>query len=303
MSGLSGNLLFLIQRLDWYSLIDIGLVTLVFFAILSQFRGTQAAVVLRGIAILIVIVAVLSGMTRLPAFSWLLRTALPALLIALPVIFAPEIRRTLERVGRAGWLRRQRAAGELPQRVRSVVTAAQRLAERRHGALIVLERDARLDDFVETGVRLQADLSPELLLQIFYPSTPLHDGAVIIRDDMVMAAGCVVPLSSVGSLSPSPERTMGLRHRAALGISEVSDSVAVVVSEETGIISITHNGRMIRRLDGARLANLLSAFIRAPSVRSPGEWLRDRLGLPSRSPSATVEPVLPPSEGEGHGSR
>jgi diadenylate cyclase len=120
---------------------------------------------------------------------------------------------------------------------------------------------------------------------------------------MVMAAGCVVPLSSVGSLSPSPERTMGLRHRAALGISEVSDSVAVVVSEETGIISITHNGRMIRRLDGARLANLLSAFIRAPSVRSPVEWLRDRLGLPSRSPSATVEPVLPPSEGEGHGSR
>ena len=301
MSGLSGNLLFLVQRLDWYSLIDIGLVTLLFFAILSQFRGTQAAVVLRGIAILIVIVAVLSGMTRLPAFSWLLRTALPALLIALPVVFAPEIRRTLERVGRAGWLRRQRAAGGLPQRVRAVVTAAQRLAERRHGALIVLERDARLEDFVETGVRLQADLSAELLLQIFYPSTPLHDGAVIIRDDVVMAAGCVVPLSSVGSLSPSPERTMGLRHRAALGISEVSDSVAIVVSEETGIISIAHNGRMIRRLDAARLANLLSAFIRTPSVPSPVDWLRGRLGLPARSPSPAADAALPPSEGEGHG--
>jgi diadenylate cyclase len=218
-----------LQRLDWYSLVDIGLVTLLFFAILTQFRGTQAAVVLRGIAILIVIVALLSGMARLPAFSWLLRTALPALLIALPVVFAPEIRRTLERVGRAGWLRRQHTPGELPALVRAVVTATQRLAERRHGALIVIERDVRLEDFVETGVRLQADLSAELLLQIFYPSTPLHDGAVIVRGDVVMAAGCVVPLSSVGSLSPSPERTMGLRHRAALGISEVSDSVAIGV--------------------------------------------------------------------------
>jgi diadenylate cyclase len=165
----------------------------------------------------------------------------------------------------------------------------------------VLERDARLEDFVETGVRLQADLSAELLLQIFYPSTPLHDGAVIIRDDVVMAAGCVVPLSSVGSLSPSPERTMGLRHRAALGISEVSDSVAIVVSEETGIISIAHNGRMIRRLDAARLANLLSAFIRTPSVPSPVDWLRGRLGLPARSPSSAADAALPPSEGEGHG--
>jgi len=301
MGGLSGNLLFLLQRLDWYSLIDIGLVTLLFLAILTQFRGTQAAVVLRGIAILTVVVAVLSGMTRLPAFSWLLRTALPALLIAVPVIFAPEIRRTLERVGRAGWMRRQRAPGELSLRVRSLVTAAQRLAERRHGALIVIERDVRLEDFIETGVRLQADLSAELLLQIFYPSTPLHDGAVIVRDDVVMAAGCVVPLSSVGSLSPSPERTMGLRHRAAVGISEVSDSVAIVISEETGIISIAHNGRMIRRLDAARLGNLLSAFIRTPTVPSPVEWLRDRLGLSARAQPAARDAALPPTEGEGHG--
>ena len=256
------NILFLFQRLQWYDALDIGLVTLLFFVILTQFRGTQAGTVLRGIAILIVVVALLNNLTRLPAISWILRTILPALLIVVPVIFAPEIRRTLERVGRVDFFRRAYPASDVPPYIQAVVTAAKRLSERRHGALIVLERDVGLDDFASTGMRLDADVSPELLLQIFYPNTPMHDGAVILHRDRMLAAGCVVPLSSGNELSASTERRMGLRHRAALGISEVSDAVAVVVSEETGILSVAHNGRMIRRLDPQRLQNVLLAFTR-----------------------------------------
>jgi diadenylate cyclase len=142
------------------------------------------------------------------------------------------------------------------------VTAAQRLAHHRSGALIVIEREATLDEYLETGVRLDAVLSPELLLQIFFLNTPLHDGAVIVRGPRVAGAACVMPLSASGTLSRSPDRQMGLRHRAALGISEVSDAVAVVVSEEVGAISVAHNGRMIRRRP-TRLRNILRLLLPA----------------------------------------
>jgi diadenylate cyclase len=126
-----------------------------------------------------------------------------------------------------------------------------------------MQRYDSLQDFVETGVKMEADVSTELLLQIFYPNTPLHDGAVIISGQYLLAAACILPLSASGVLSRSPERQFGLRHRAALGISEVSDAVAVVVSEETGSISVVHGGRMIRRLDPERLENILLALFRS----------------------------------------
>jgi diadenylate cyclase len=294
MTQIVENILFLFQRLRWYDLLDIALVALLFFVILTQFRGTQAGTVLRGIAIMIVAVALLTSITQLPAISWILETILPALLIVIPVVFAPEIRRTLERVGRADFFRRASPATEVPLYIQAVVAAAKRLSERRHGALLVIERDVGLDDFSSTGLRLDADISTELLLQIFYPNTPMHDGAVILRRERLLAAGCVVPLSSGDALAAS-ERRMGLRHRAALGISEVSDAVAVVVSEETGILSVAHNGRMIRRLDPQRLQNILLAFTRnAP--RSPGfPWPFS----PRRSPTAAARPADPEgSEGE-----
>ena len=290
MTQLVENILFLFQRLRWYDLLDIALVALIFFIILTQFRGTQAGTVLRGIAIMIVAVALLTSVTQLPAISWILQTILPALLIVIPVVFAPEIRRTLERVGRADFFRRASPSTEVPPYIQSVVAAAKRLSERRHGALLVIERDVGLDDFSSTGLKLDADVSTELLLQIFYPNTPMHDGAVILRRERLLAAGCVVPLSSGNALAAS-ERRMGLRHRAALGISEVSDAVAVVVSEETGIISVAHNGRMIRRLDPQRLQNILLAFTRnAP--RSPFiPWPL----FPRKSSSAAARP----QDGEG----
>jgi diadenylate cyclase len=228
--------------------------------------------------VLIIAISILSITLDLPAFSWLLRTTLPALLIAIPVIFAPEIRRALERLGRAGRLFPFTSQSDhVDHMIDIVCSTAQRLADRRFGALIVTERDVHLDEYAETGIRLDAHLTPELLLQVFYTNTPLHDGAVILRGTQVIAAACVMPLSSSGTLSSSPGQKMGLRHRAAIGISEVSDCVTVVVSEETGGICVTHNGRIIRRLDQNRLRNILTAFYR-PRMdhRFPG-WLNQLL--------------------------
>lgn len=285
---LISNLELIYGRLNWLSLVDLMLVTMVFFGILLLLRDTQAMVLLRGVLLLIVLISLLTTLEVLPAFSWLVRSTLPALLLAIPVIFAPEIRRTLERLGRAGSLV---PAGistpDLQEAITAVVSAASRLSDRRHGALIVMQRSDSLEEYVKTGVQIKARLTPELLLQIFYPNTPLHDGAVIISGAQLVAASCVMPLSSSGVLTHSPERQMGLRHRAALGISEVTDAVAVVVSEETGYISVVHAGRMIRRLDSERLENILRAFYR-PYERRKGVrgWL-DRLIL--RNPSDVRE--------------
>jgi diadenylate cyclase len=260
------SILFVLQRITWLSVIDLLLVTAIFFIVLKLIQDTQGIILIRGAIFLIVIVAMLSTLEVLPAFSWMVRNTLPALLIAIPVIFAPEIRRTLERLGRAGTLisSSQMSSGT-PQVIKSVVRACARLSERKHGALIVFQRFDRLDEYINSGVQLNAKVSPELLLQIFYPNTPLHDGAVIISNETILAAACVLPLSSSGVLTESPERQMGLRHRAGLGISEVSDAIAIVVSEETGSISIVDNGRMIRRIDPNRLELILKALLHFPS--------------------------------------
>ncbi len=278
--NLISNLSFTFQRLQWVDLVDLALVTLFFFGILLLLRDTQAMVLLRGVLILFVLISLLTTLDVLPAFSWLIRNTLPALLLAIPVIFAPEIRRTLERLGRAGTLTSTGATSTGEQdAINSVISAVARLADRQHGALIVLQRQDSMEEYVNTGVRLNAQVTPELLLQIFYPNTPLHDGAVIISDGMLIAASCVLPLSASGVLTHSPDRQMGLRHRAALGISEVSDAVAVVVSEETGAISIVHGGRMIRRLDIERLENILRTFFRPRDGRKGFLGFLERFSL------------------------
>ncbi len=245
------------------------LVTLIFFGLLYSLRDTQAIVLLRGMILLIVFIILLTSLVELPAFSWLAQNALPALLLAIPVIFAPEIRRTLERLGRAGpvWpVSVKPESPDLEQTINAVVSAAARLSVRQHGALIILQRLDNLDEFIQTGVQMNARVTPELLLQIFYPNTPLHDGGVIIVGSEVVAAACVLPLSASGILNRTPDRQMGLRHRAALGASEASDAIAVVVSEESGAISIAHAGRMLRRLDPDRLENILMAFFRPNDI-------------------------------------
>jgi diadenylate cyclase len=269
------NLLFIFQRLNWLSVVDILLVTLIFFALLSWLRDTQAMVLLRGVILIVVALILLTSLVDLPAFSWLVRNSVPALLFSIPVVFAPEIRRALERIGRAGNLIPnfgKTTETDFEQSIHAVVTAAARLSARQHGALIILQRLDNLDEYIESGVRLNAIVTAEVLLQTFYPNTPLHDGAAIITGTRLVAAACVMPLSSSGILNRSPERQMGLRHRAALGISEESDAIAVVVSEETGAISIAHAGRMIRRIDPERLENILLAFFRPTAVEANARW-------------------------------
>lgn len=277
MTNLLINILFIFQRLDWLGVIDILLVTLIFFGVLYLVRDTQAMILLRGIILILVLVALLTSLANLPAFSWLVRTALPALVFAIPVIFAPEIRRALERIGRAGTFFRasnKNGNDEMQQTIQAVVAASARLSARQHGALIILERFDRLDEYVRSGVILHSDVTPEMLMQTFYPNTPLHDGAVIISGKKIVAAACVMPLSASGILARSPERQMGLRHRAALGISEVTDAIAVVVSEQTGAISIAHAGRIIRRLDVERLENILIAFYNPEKSRKENFFQR-----------------------------
>lgn len=284
MTNLLTEISFFLQRLDLLTVLDLLLVTGIFFLIINLVKGTQAVVLLRGMIFLIILMSLLTSLLPLPAFSWLLSTTLPALLFAIPVIFAPEIRRGFERLGRAGSVfSLSTEPVEAERIVNIIVNASQRLADHRYGALIVIEREVQLNEYIETGVMLDARLSAELLMQVFYINTPLHDGAVIIRDDRVVAASCVMPLSSSGTLSRTPERQMGLRHRAALGISEVSDAVSVVVSEETGDISVTHNGRIIRRLDRSRLRNILNAFHRPPATRGLPQWLSQILFRPGQS--------------------
>jgi len=259
------NLFFIFQRISWLSVFDILLVTLIFFGLLYSLRDTQAMALLRGMILLFVGIILLTSLVDLPAFSWFAQNSLPALLLSIPVIFAPEIRRTLERIGRAKtiWpITTKPVDLALEQTIHAVVSAAARLSAREHGALIILQRLDSLDEYIQSGVQLNARVTPELLLQIFYPNTPLHDGAVIIVGSQITAAACVMPLSASGILNRSPERQMGLRHRAALGTSETSDAITLVVSEETGAISIAHAGRMLRRLDPDRLENILTAFFR-----------------------------------------
>jgi diadenylate cyclase len=277
VTNLLNNILFIFMRLDWLGVIDILLVTFIFFGLLYLVRGTQAMMLLRGIILILVLVALLTSLANLPAFSWLVRTALPALVFAIPVVFAPEIRRALERIGRAGTFFRasnKNASEEMHHTIQAVVAAAARLSARQHGALIILERFDRLDEYIRSGVILQSDVTPEMLMQTFYPNTPLHDGAIIIAGKKIVAAACVLPLSASGILARSPERQMGLRHRAALGITEVTDAIAVVVSEQSGAISIAHAGRIIRRLDLERLENILIAFYNPEKSRKENFFQR-----------------------------
>ncbi|HKY79502.1 MAG TPA: diadenylate cyclase CdaA [Anaerolineales bacterium] len=277
MNQLVDEFLFIMQRLTVVSVPDLLLVTLIVYAGLSFLRNTRAMVLLRGMLLLYVLITLLIAVLNLTAFSWLVRNSLPAILVAIPVVFAPEIRRALERVGRASqFLVNSRSREQSLDVISAISHAAARLSERRHGALIILQRLDSLEEYVDTGVKLGADVSPSLLLQIFYPNTPLHDGAVIVADTKIVAAACVMPLSASGVLSAGAERQMGLRHRAALGTSEVSDAVSLVVSEETGAISVAFGGRMIHRLGRERLEGVLRAFYKPIQPSNPFEQFMSR---------------------------
>lgn len=274
------DLIWVLDNLRFTALLDIFIVTLLFFFASFLFRGTQAVALLRGMLILVVGLLVIAGLLQLQALGWLLTNALTVLAVAIPVIFQPELRRALEQIGRGGQLfNRQAPEDARAYIINEVVRAAETLSERRHGALIVLQRNSSLDDFIRTGVHIDSDVTAELMLTIFWPKTELHDGAVIIDNDgRIAAAAAVLPLTASRNL---PDDKMGTRHRASLGISEAGDAICVVVSEETGKIAITNGGRMIPNLDLQRLRQIMNAFYGSESDSNQTVFsrLRERFDL------------------------
>ena len=238
------------------AVIDIAVLAYVIYKFLLLIRGTRAVQLLKGLIVLL-IVYFLSDTLGLHAVNWLLSEAWAVLFLALAVIFQPELRRALEHIGRGNIFnitRNSLASVDVTHVIDEIVAACVSCAKTRTGALIILERDTGLQDYIDTGITVDAKVTQELLVNIFVPNTPLHDGATVIRGDRVMAAACFLPLSD----NPYISMSLGTRHRAAIGISEVSDALALVVSEETGLISVANGGKLIRHLDEKQLREMLS---------------------------------------------
>jgi diadenylate cyclase len=251
-------------------LVDILVVTFIIFQILMLVRRTRAVQLVIGLAVLFA-AYVISQYLQLYTLQWLLSRVGLVVPIALLVLFQPELRRMLEQLGRGGVSLVGLTTHGLDRETRirlvnDVARAARILGSRKIGALIILERNVGLADFIETGIRVDGLATVQLLISVFFPNTPLHDGALIIRGNRVVAAGCLLPLTERPGLS----RALGTRHRAALGITEETDAVAVVVSEETGTISLAREGRLTRGLTEEELKVTLLALTVPQPIRMPG---------------------------------
>jgi diadenylate cyclase len=264
---------------------DILVVALIIYWLLWVAQGTRATQLIRGIVTLLAVVFLVGTTFQLTALNWVLAQTWPVLLISLPVIFQPEIRRALEQLGQTrSWLPQLLPRpGEMAGRtVDELVKAATQLARHRYGALIVLEQETGLQNYVERGVPIDGLLTRQLLINLFYPNSPLHDGAAVVRDGRIVAASVVLPLSD----NTAATSQLGTRHRAALGITEQSDAIAVVISEETGQISIAQNGQLIRNLDPERLDEHLRDILNLDEAdRERGRILHgmsERLRMPTR---------------------
>ncbi|MCI6038721.1 MAG: diadenylate cyclase CdaA [Candidatus Limiplasma sp.] len=235
-------------------LLDIFIVAYLLYKLLMLTKETRASAVLKGFVMLIA-VSWISDLLGLTALSWVLQNVVSNGAVVLVILFQPELRKALEQIGR-GAIRERAAGGESARIVSEITHCMLNLSRRRVGALIVIEQRIGLKDVIETGTSLQSEISSALLENIFEPNTPLHDGAVVIRGDRIMAAACILTLSEGKGIS----RELGTRHRAAIGITETTDAIALIVSEETGIISMAREGRLTRHLDRAGLEQVLTAL-------------------------------------------
>ena len=242
------------------AVIDVALVAFVLYRLFMLIRGTRAVSLVRGVLLLVVATPV-SGWLRLYTVHWLLEQFQLWLIFALLVVFQPELRRILEQLGRGRLLAAPPSSlgeRELRDLIGEVIRAVDSLSRSKTGAIIVIERETGLKEIIETGKRIDGLVSAEFLVNLFVPATPLHDGAAIIRGDRVVAAGCFLPLSDADNMA----RDLGTRHRAALGVTEQSDAVVAVVSEETGDVSVAHEGKLMRHLDLSSFEETLSARLR-----------------------------------------
>lgn len=235
--------------------IDIVLVWFVIYKLIMVIQGTKAVQLLKGI-LFIIIVKIVSSFFGFQTLQWIMDQAINWGFIAVIIIFQPELRRALEQLGRGKFFGRTSISEEdiAENTIQALVKATEYLGKRRIGALISIERETGLNDYIETGIPLNSSVSSELLINIFIPNTPLHDGAVIMRNGEITAASCYLPLSE----SPFISKELGTRHRAAVGISEVTDAITIVVSEETGVISVTKNGELYRNFTTETLKDFLT---------------------------------------------
>jgi len=232
-------------------ILDITLMSIILYRLLLIVKGTKAAQMMIGLAILL-LASLASRYLELFTIDWLVQSFLAQIVIAMIVLFQPEIRRALAHIGEAQFL--NFASAEELKSLEEIVRAAVSLANRKIGALIVIERDTSLKDFVEIGTSLDARVSKELLLSIFHPTSPIHDGAVIIKGNRVAAAGCFLPITLSSELSKS----LGTRHRAGIGLTEETDALAIIVSEETGLISVGLGGKIEEKIDMGTLRDMLT---------------------------------------------
>ena len=257
---------------DWRNILDITLLTVLIYNLLKLVSYTRASSLFKGI-VFILAMAMISDALEMNAVSWVLQQIISVGVVVLVIVFQPELRRVLEQLGRSklarqlfGSQKRQRNA-QMEQHVSEIVKALIDMSRKKIGALIVIERSTKLGDVIESGTVVDAEISSQLIENIFEPNTPLHDGAMIIRDERIAAAACILQLSDDYSIS----RELGTRHRAAIGIPEATDAVALIVSEETGIISMTREGKLTRYLDSKSL-NILLHELFTPD-RTLSSWI------------------------------
>lgn len=240
-------------NVQWLDIIDILIVGYVFYRLILIIKGTRAEQLIKGL-VLLLLATVVSDKVGLNTLHWMLRQFMTVGIIAIPIVFQPELRRALEQLGRGKIFQRNYwgPRGYL-HFLDEIVKAIPVLVKKRFGALIIIERETGLKDLEETGIIVEGIISAELIINIFFPRSPLHDGAVIIRGNQIAAAGCYLPLTEEATLNTE----LGARHRAAIGVTEISDAVAIIVSEETGIVSLAHEGRLTRYLDEKSLRKIL----------------------------------------------
>ncbi len=260
---------FLLNHLRWQDGVDITIITVVIYYLLVWTRNYRARNLLHGVFIILVLYFA-SDVLHLTTLSWLLQKIATVILLVFIIVFQPELRLLLEKLGQSTQLMRLLSRSKTMdeffsiQSIQNLVKLVDYFSENRMGSLIVIEMLSDLENVKDTGVRLNADFSGELLLSLFYGNNPLHDGAVIIKGDKILAAGCLLPLTQ----SKLRDRSLGTRHRAALGLSEHTDAIVIVTSEETGIISMARGGTLFRKLNRKRLLEHLLEYLQ---LNSEGE--------------------------------
>lgn len=261
----------IISTISFLDILDIVIVAYFLYKLYIMIRDTRAVALLKGLVVLL-LATLVSKWLGLNVINWLLQKTMTVVLVALPVVFQPELRRALEQLGRGRFFqnRSQLNAEEKESLFEELAITVAALSKNKIGALVVLERETGLNDYIETGIKVDGLVSSEFLINIFIPNTPLHDGAVIVRGNRVQAAGCLLPLSDDRTLT----KELGTRHRAAIGISEQTDAVVIVVSEETGIISLARGGRLHRYMDAEKLKDQLAPLFvsRSSSLSDLFSW-------------------------------